>query len=93
MRIVVLDGYTLNPGGLSWEELESLGPCTVYERTSAEQRNWSWKTTFRLLRAAISFLMMAVSNTYDRSRLVNCSVKKRKRRRRRNREKCCGFGK
>lgn len=37
MRIVVLDGYTLNPGDLSWEELEALGPCTVYERTAAEQ--------------------------------------------------------
>ncbi len=35
MRIVVLDGYTLNPGDLSWKELESLGPCTVYERTAA----------------------------------------------------------
>jgi glycerate dehydrogenase len=33
MRIVVLDGYTLNPGDLSWQELEALGPCTVYDRT------------------------------------------------------------
>ncbi len=33
MNIVVLDGFTLNPGDLTWEELESLGPCTVYERT------------------------------------------------------------
>ena len=32
-RIVVLDGYTLNPGDLSWEGLEVLGPCTVYDRT------------------------------------------------------------
>jgi len=36
MRIVVLDGYTLNPGDLSWKGLEELGPCTVYERTAAE---------------------------------------------------------
>lgn len=36
MRIVVLDGYCLNPGDLSWEELESLGDCTVHDRTSAE---------------------------------------------------------
>jgi glycerate dehydrogenase len=35
MRIVVLDGHTLNPGDLSWESLESLGPCMVYERTAA----------------------------------------------------------
>ena len=34
MKIVVLDGYTLNPGDLSWSGLESLGTLTVYERTS-----------------------------------------------------------
>ena len=33
MRIVVLDGYTLNPGDLSWADLEALGPLTVYDRT------------------------------------------------------------
>ena len=33
MNIVVLDGFTLNPGDLSWEELKSLGPCTVHDRT------------------------------------------------------------
>ena len=36
MKIVVLDGYTLNPGDLSWEEIEKLGDLTVYERTEAE---------------------------------------------------------
>lgn len=34
MRIVVLDGYTENPGDLSWEELEALGDVTIYDRTS-----------------------------------------------------------
>ncbi len=34
MKIVVLDGYTENPGDLSWEGLESLGQVTVYDRTS-----------------------------------------------------------
>lgn len=34
MKIVVLDGYTLNPGDLDWKGLESLGECTVYDRTS-----------------------------------------------------------
>lgn len=34
MKIVVLDGYTLNPGDISWAELEKLGECTVYDRTS-----------------------------------------------------------
>ena len=34
MKIVVLDGYTENPGDLSWEGLEKLGEVTVYGRTS-----------------------------------------------------------
>lgn len=33
MKIVVLDGYTENPGDLSWEELGALGELTVYDRT------------------------------------------------------------
>ena len=34
MKIVVLDGYTENPGDLSWGGLEALGEVTVYDRTS-----------------------------------------------------------
>ena len=34
MKIVVLDGYTENPGDLSWDELEKLGELTVYDRTA-----------------------------------------------------------
>ncbi len=37
MQIVVLDGYTLNPGDLSWEALKALGPCTVHDRTGEAQ--------------------------------------------------------
>ena len=37
MEIVVLDGYTLNPGDLSWDELRSLGTCTFYDRTPANE--------------------------------------------------------
>jgi len=37
MKIVVLDGYTLNPGDLAWDDLKSLGPCEIYERTPPEQ--------------------------------------------------------
>jgi glycerate dehydrogenase len=33
MRIVVLDGFTLNPGDLSWDPLRALGDCVVHERT------------------------------------------------------------
>lgn len=36
-RIVVLDGYTENPGDLSWENLRNLGDLTVYERTDPSQ--------------------------------------------------------
>lgn len=34
MKIVVLDGHTLNPGDLSWAELEALGECAVYDRST-----------------------------------------------------------
>ena len=34
MKIVVLDGYCLNPGDLSWKDMESLGDLIVYDRTS-----------------------------------------------------------
>ena len=46
MKIVVLDGFTLNPGDLSWDELKALGPCescagpgalVVYDRTPPDQ--------------------------------------------------------
>ncbi len=36
MNIVVLDGYTLNPGDLSWEELEALGTVTLFNRTEKD---------------------------------------------------------
>jgi glycerate dehydrogenase len=37
MKIVVLDGYTLNPGDLSWDELNKLGDLTVYNRTPDDE--------------------------------------------------------
>jgi glycerate dehydrogenase len=36
MKIVVLDGYTLNPGDLDWSSLEALGETVIYDRTSKE---------------------------------------------------------
>jgi len=36
MKIVVLDGYTLNPGDLSWDAFGKLGELTVYDRTPME---------------------------------------------------------
>jgi len=35
MNIVVLDGYTLNPGDLTWDELNELGDVIIYDRTSS----------------------------------------------------------
>lgn len=37
MKIVVLDGYTENPGDLTWEKLESLGDLKVYDRTPIDK--------------------------------------------------------
>lgn len=37
MNIVVLDGFALNPGDLSWEPLKALGPVKIYDRTAPEQ--------------------------------------------------------
>lgn len=34
MNIVVLDGFTLNPGDLSWNGIRQLGECTIYDRTA-----------------------------------------------------------
>ena len=36
-EIVALDGYTINPGDLSWESIEALGNFKVYDRTSSTQ--------------------------------------------------------
>lgn len=35
-NIVILDGYTINPGDNPWESLEKLGNCAIYDRTPAE---------------------------------------------------------
>lgn len=37
MKIVVLDGYALNPGDLSWEGLKKLGDCQIFDRTKPEE--------------------------------------------------------
>lgn len=35
-RIVILDGYTINPGDNPWTPVESLGKCAIYDRTPPE---------------------------------------------------------
>ncbi len=37
MKIIVLDGRTINKGDLSWEELRALGECRIYENTREEE--------------------------------------------------------
>ena len=37
MKIVVLDGYTLNPGDLDWSSFQALGDCKVYDRSSPSE--------------------------------------------------------
>jgi len=37
MKIVILDGYTLNHGDISWADFESLGNFTTYDRTSPDK--------------------------------------------------------
>lgn len=37
MNIVVLDGYTLNPGDLSWDALRELGSCEIYDRSAPDE--------------------------------------------------------
>jgi glycerate dehydrogenase len=37
MKIVVLDGYTLNPGDLSWDNLKAIGEVVIYDRTPSDK--------------------------------------------------------
>lgn len=37
MRIVVLDGYTLNPGDINWDGLKALGEVTIHDRTPSDK--------------------------------------------------------
>ena len=61
MKIVVLDGYTMNPGDLSWEGLERLGECTVYDRTPPEKV---------VERAAGAEIILTNKVPFDRERLA-----------------------
>jgi glycerate dehydrogenase len=62
MNIVALDGFTLNPGDLSWEELESLGQCEIHDRTAA---------TEVLARAANAEILLTNKVELNRTHLQN----------------------
>jgi glycerate dehydrogenase len=64
MKIVVLDGYTLNPGDLSWGELEGLGDVTIYDRTPKD------KVLERALGAEIVFTNKTVLGEEELSKLT-----------------------
>ena len=65
MRIVVLDGFTLNPGDLSWEELRSLSPCEIHERTPPDS------VVTRLADAGIALTNKTVLNGDQINRLAH----------------------
>jgi glycerate dehydrogenase len=64
MKIVVLDGHTLNPGDLSWDELKSLGPCEIHDRTPADQM---------LQRAAEAAILLTNKAQITREHIQNLS--------------------
>lgn len=63
MEIVVLDGYCLNPGDLSWAELHQLGNVTIYDRTPAN------KTIERAKNAEIVLTNKTILNAENMSQL------------------------
>jgi len=70
MKIVVLDGFCLNPGDLSWDGLRRLGEVEVFDRTAPEE------VAGRIAGAAAVFtnktrLTAAARNNEESNRLVN----------------------
>jgi glycerate dehydrogenase len=63
-RIVVLDGFTLNPGDLSWQPLAELGRLEVYDRSSQQQL---------LARAAGAQILITNKAPIDRSAIFSLS--------------------
>ena len=73
MKIVVLDGYTENPGDLSWDGFRELGDVTVYDRTPKElvcehiadaEVVFTNKTILTRLYWSIFFVTLCSINTY-----------------------------
>ena len=63
MKIVVLDGYTLNPGDLSWADLEALGEVQVYDRTKQEDL---------FLRISQADIVLTNKTPLDKATLLRC---------------------
>lgn len=60
-KIVILDGYTCNPGDLTWQELEQVGACEIFERTPPGQV---------LARAAEATAILTNKTVLDREKLA-----------------------
>lgn len=63
MKIVVLDGYTLNPGDLSWDSLKELGDVEIYDRTSDEELHTRIKDADIILLNKVKFNKDAIAST------------------------------
>ena len=61
MTIVILDGYTANPGDLSWKELEEMGQVTVYDRTRPSET---------VVRAADADIVLTNKVVLDREKIA-----------------------
>ena len=64
MKIVNLDGYTVNPGDLSWEGIKALGDYTVYDRTDSGQ----------ILERAKGAEILIINKTVVSNEMLDCLV-------------------
>jgi glycerate dehydrogenase len=55
MKIVILDGYTINPGDLNWNGIKDLGECSVYDYTPPETAVERSKNTEAILTSKVIF--------------------------------------
>lgn len=62
MKIVVLDGYTLNPGDLNWDQLKALGDCEIHYRTPPKEV---------LVRAADAEIVLTNKTVLTREQIQN----------------------
>ena len=65
MKIVVLDGYTLNPGDLSWSDLLNLGDVVLYDRTPGD----------KIIERSIDAEVLITNKTPLSEEIINCLPK------------------
>ena len=81
MKIVVLDGYTENPGDLSWAGLEALGEVTVYDRTSYVEDPIIAELVIthfsRLLQTLFEFLPLLIASRFVVAVVISSNIRSR----------------